>query len=134
MKRAAGFSLLEVIAAIMVLAITFGVLMEVAGGSIRLSRNAAEHTQASMWARTLLDTRFTFEPLKPGTSEGRFDSHYRWKLSVMPWTGPGVTVAPGGLRMYRIDLDVLWGAQPSERSAHFSTLRIGSASSPAQPL
>jgi general secretion pathway protein I len=127
-RHARGFSLLEVIAAIMLLAIAFGALMEVAGGSIRLSKDAADHSQAALWARTLLDTRFAIDPVKPGVTEGRFDDHYHWKLDVEPWTAPGVTQAANAnaMQMYRLDLDVMWGSEPFEQHAHFSTLRIGS--------
>ncbi|GAB2563154.1 prepilin-type N-terminal cleavage/methylation domain-containing protein [Dyella jejuensis] len=127
-RHARGFSLLEVIAAILLLAITFAALMEVAGGSIRLSQNAAEHTQAALWARTLLDTRFTLDPIQTGTSEGHFDNRYRWRLQVTPWVGPGVTApaTPYAFQMYKLDLDVMWGTAPFDHTAHFSTLRIGS--------
>lgn len=127
-RRAGGFSLLEVIAAILLLAITFGALMEVAGGAIRLSQNASAHTQAALWARSLLDTRFALDPIQPGVSEGRFNDHYRWRLAVVPWVAPGVTPAanPNAMQMYRLDLDVMWGSGLFEQKAHFSTLRIGS--------
>lgn len=133
-RHARGFSLLEVIAAILLLALTFGALMEVAGGSIRLSQSASEHTQAALWARTLLDTRFALDPMQAGESEGRFDDRYRWRLQVAPWVAPGVTPAANAnaLQMYRLDLDVMWGTQPFEHTAHFSTLRIGSSNA-AQP-
>jgi general secretion pathway protein I len=128
LRHARGFSLLEVIAAILLLAITFGALMEVAGGSIRLSQNASQYTQAALWARSLLDTRFTLDPMQPGVTEGRFDDHYRWRLQVTPWAAPGVTPAANAnaMQMYQLNLDVMWGAPPFERVAHFSTLRIGS--------
>jgi general secretion pathway protein I len=127
-RHARGFSLLEVIAAILLLAITFGALMEVAGGSIRLSQKASEYTQAALWARSLMDTRFALDPIQPGVSEGHFDDHYRWRLQVAPWVAPGVTPAANAnaMQMYRLDLDVMWGSGLFERKAHFSTLRIGS--------
>ncbi|GLQ99463.1 type IV pilus modification PilV family protein [Dyella mobilis] len=127
-RRHRGFSLLEVIAAILLLAVTFGALMEVAGGSIRLSQNASEHTQAALWARSLLDTRFALDPIQTGVTEGHFDNHYRWRLQVTPWVAPGVQPAANAsaMQMYRLDLDVMWGSAPFERKAHFSTLRIGS--------
>ena len=136
MRHARGFSLLEVIAAIMLLAIAFGALMEVAGGSIRLSKDAADHSQAALWARTLMDTRFAIDPVKPGVTEGRFDEHYRWKLAVTPWTAPGVAPAANAnaMQMYRLDLDVMWGAEPFQHKAHFSTLRIGTANNPTATL
>ncbi|MBE1159406.1 prepilin-type N-terminal cleavage/methylation domain-containing protein [Dyella sp. 7MK23] len=127
-RQVRGFSLLEVIAAILLLAVTFGALMEVAGGSIRLSQNAARHTQAALWARSLLDTHFALDPIQPGVSQGQFNDYYRWRMSVVPWVGPGVALAPNpnAMQMYRIDLDVMWGSSPFEQKAHFSTLRIGS--------
>lgn len=133
-RRTHGFSLIEVIAAILLLAITFAALMEVAGGSIRLSQNAAEYSQVALWARSLLDTRYTLDPIQPGVSEGHFNSRYRWHLQVTPWVAPGVPPAGNGnsTQMYRLDLDVMWGVEPFERHAHFSTLRLGS-NTPATP-
>ncbi|GLQ49007.1 type IV pilus modification PilV family protein [Dyella flava] len=135
-RHARGFSLLEVIAAILLLAVTFGALMEVAGGSIRLSQNASEYTQAALWARSLMDTRFALDPIQPGVSQGQFDDHYRWRLEVVPWVAPGVTPAPNAnaLQMYQLNLDVMWGSGPFQRTAHFSTLRIGSPNNAAPSL
>jgi general secretion pathway protein I len=121
--RERGFSLLEVIAAILLLAITFAALMKVAGGSIALTRNADDHSQAALWARSLLDTVDITTPLHPGSSDGRFDSHYRWHLVVTPWN-PGQGDANAPIHMVKLDLDVFWGGLPRERSAHFSTLRV----------
>ncbi|WP_199098544.1 prepilin-type N-terminal cleavage/methylation domain-containing protein [Dyella sp. ASV21] len=122
MKRQRGFSLLEVIAAMLLLAIAFAALMKVAGGSIALTRNADDHSQAALWARSMLDTVDLTAPLRPGTTEGRFDQHYRWRLVVSPWSAPGAS-ANASIRMFKLDLDVIWGPRLRERSAHFSTLR-----------
>ncbi|WP_130617249.1 type IV pilus modification PilV family protein [Dyella amyloliquefaciens] len=137
--RARGFSLLEVIAATLLLAIAFTALLKVAGGSIALTRNADDHSQAALWARSLLDTVDITTPLRAGSSEGRFDDHYRWRLVVTPWNPPptpGQAPAQGPvpgqapetgappMRMMKLDLDVFWGARVHERSAHFSTLRL----------
>lgn len=137
--RARGFSLLEVVAATLLLAIAFAALLKVAGGSITLTRNADDHSQAALWARSLLDTVDITTPLRAGTSEGRFDDHYRWRLVVAPWNppptpgqAPAQALVPGQapetgappMRMVKLDLDVYWGARLRERSAHFSTLRL----------
>ncbi|MDQ6647042.1 MAG: prepilin-type N-terminal cleavage/methylation domain-containing protein [Pseudomonadota bacterium] len=122
-QRAAGFSLLEVIAAIMLLAIAFTALMKVAGASISLTQNAAAHSEAAMWARSRLDSAFVGEPIKPGSSSGQFNQNFRWQLDVTPWH-PG-TAPNAPLRMYQLDLDVMWGPATHPRSAHFRTLRLG---------
>lgn len=123
--RQQGFSLLEVVAAIFLLAIAFTALMQVAGGSMALSQNAADYSRAAMWARSLLDTADIGTPLQPGQSDGRFDQQYRWHLTVTPWQPADVNAnASSPLHLVRLDLDVRWGPVGRERSAHFSTLRF----------
>jgi hypothetical protein len=114
-----------VIAAIMLLAIAFTALMKVAAASISLTQNAAEHSQAAMRARSLLDSAFVGEPIKPGSSSGRFDQRYRWQLDVTPWNEAGNAPPGMPLHLYQLDLDVLWGPPAHPRSAHFRTLRLG---------
>ncbi|TCV92011.1 general secretion pathway protein I [Luteibacter rhizovicinus] len=127
-RAARGFSLLEVIAAIAILAIAFAALMQVAGSSMSLTARAGERTQAALRARSMLDSAFVMEPLREGSSEGRFDDTYRWRMTVTPWqaaaSGNGVP-QDASRRLYRLDLDVLWGGDNNERSARFSTLRMG---------
>ncbi|WP_082547628.1 prepilin-type N-terminal cleavage/methylation domain-containing protein [Rhodanobacter sp. Soil772] len=120
-----GFSLLEVIAAIMLLAIAFTALMKVAGASISLTHNAAEHSEAAMWARSLLDSAFVGEPVKPGSRSGRFNPQYRWQLDVTPWNQAGPALPGAPLQLYQLDLAVSWGPPAHPRSAHFRTLRLG---------
>ena len=132
-SRARGFSLLEVIAAVLLLAITFASLMRVAGSSLNLTTRSAERSQAAMWAHSLLDSAFVLEPIHAGRSSGRFDQRYHWRLDVQPYQ-PVPTVAVAGpqpqspaspLRLYRLDLDVLWTSAGHDYSARFSTLRVG---------
>ncbi|WP_343124514.1 prepilin-type N-terminal cleavage/methylation domain-containing protein [Rhodanobacter sp. C01] len=119
-----GFSLLEVIAAIMLLAIAFTALMKVAGASISLNRNAAEHSEAAMWARSMLDSAYVGEPLQTGSRSGQFDHQFRWRLDVSPWNQVGVAPPTATLHLYQLDLDVQWGPLAHPREAHFRTLRL----------
>jgi general secretion pathway protein I len=133
-RRARGFSLLEVIAAILLLAVAFAALLAVAGSSLDLTARAGERSEAALWARSLLDSAFVLEPIQEGTREGRFDERYRWKLKVAPWRPDGA--AGGGnplLQMYRLDLTVYWGPSGHEREASFSTLRTVARTPDAGP-
>jgi general secretion pathway protein I len=135
MKHQRGFSLLEVIAAMLLLAVAFAALMKVAGGAIALSRNAAAHDEAALWARSLLDSTFVTEPVAPGSRSGRFNDRYRWTLDVTPWQPPGTPppgAQPAGMppgaaaqQLYRLDLAVQWGSATHPQVAHFDTLRLG---------
>ena len=119
-----GFSLLEVIAAIMLLAIAFAALMKVAGASINLTQNAAGYSEAALWARGLLDGAYVGESIRPGNSSGQFDNRYRWQLNVTPWNQAGIAPPAAPMHMYQLDLSVLWGPNSHPRSAHFRTLRL----------
>ena len=131
--RARGFTLLEVIAAVLLLAITFASLMRVAGSSLALTARSAERSEAAMWARSLLDSAFVLEPIRVGQSSGRFDERYRWRLDVRPFQPPAGAPANGPqprapaspLKLYRLDLDVMWKSAGHDYSARFSTLRVG---------
>lgn len=135
-SRQRGFSLLEVIAAIAVLAIAFAALMQVAGSSLSLTARANERTQAALRARTLLDGAFVMEPVREGGSEGRFDDTYRWRMNVSRYQPPDekpVTDGAIAAGMYRLDLDVIWGQGGDERHARFSTLRLAGSGGGGSP-
>ena len=122
-----GFSLLEVIAALLLLAITFTALMKVAGGAIGLTQRAADRSEAAMWARSLLDSVFVMEPVRVGTQSGRFDSKFRWQLQVTRWDPNGRPQPNQPLQMYRLDLTVSWQGQGHPHTARFDTLRLANA-------
>ncbi|MBB6189399.1 prepilin-type N-terminal cleavage/methylation domain-containing protein [Rhodanobacter sp. MP7CTX1] len=137
-RRQQGFSLLEVIAAILLLAVTFTALMKVAGSAISLTQNAAEHSEAAMWARGKLDSAFVGESVKLGSSSGQFNAKFRWQLDVTPWDQVGAAPPGARLHLYQLDLDVMWGPPGHPRSAHFRTLRLSgldlaAGSNPLQP-
>lgn len=118
----AGFSLLETIAAILLLALAFGAVMHVAGAATEVMGHARELNRIAMWADTTLDAMGRLEPLHEGTREGWYDKRYQWHTTVT-----AQTPMPGqepDLRMYRIDLDIRWRDGRAQRNAHFATLRL----------
>jgi general secretion pathway protein I len=132
--RANGFTLLEVLAAIALLGIAFAVLMQVAGGAIGLTGQAADASEAAMWARSKLDSAYVVEPLQPGRSAGRFDRKFRWQLDVTPWHA-AASDDQTPLQLYQLDLQVSWGAAAHPHTANFRTLRLLSSTHPgAEPM
>lgn len=128
-----GFTLIEVLAAILLLAVAFTALLGVAGASTALTQNAANRSQAALWARSLLDGAFVATPPQPGHSSGRFDRKFSWQLDVTPWdagagnAGAGSQAeagAPERLRLYQLDLEVSWGTPDRPQAAHFRTLQL----------
>lgn len=130
--RQRGFSLIEMVAAFVVFALGFGVLMGILTASIRNTRLAADYTQAALWAQTRLDVVGIGEKLEPGHKSGRFDDAFRWELEISKYEPPDPATAANvesfqGVDMFRVDLEVLWGERRNPRSAHFVTLRSANA-------
>lgn len=119
---AAGFSLLETIAAILLLALAFGAVMHVAGAATELTRHARELNRIAMLADSTMDAMGRREPLREGTQTGAYDTRHQWRTVISP-QDPFPVQAPD-LHVYRIDLDITWRDGSAARSAHFVTLRV----------
>ncbi|WP_233496902.1 prepilin-type N-terminal cleavage/methylation domain-containing protein [Dyella sp. AtDHG13] len=117
-----GFSLLEVIAAILLLAVAFAALLKVAGASLHLADHSGQISRADMWAQAKLDALGVTEPVAVGESAGDFGKDYRWHLRVRPWQD-GDPPQGSPLSLYRVDLDVRWGSSRRPQVLHYTTLR-----------
>jgi general secretion pathway protein I len=112
MKHAGGFTLLEMLAALTVLALCAAA---VAGGlaqSARALQQSQRSDRLSMAARSLLD-ELGEGPLQPGQQQGVWDG-VQWTLQVRR-----EPTAPGPA-LYRLDLSVAAGG----RRQTFSTLQV----------
>ena len=143
LRRNAGFTLIELIAAFVIFALGFGILMQILGGALHTTKQSAEYTQAALFAQSLLDVQGVGEPLEEGGRSGQFDERFSWQLNVskyqpIPVTsnnsllqpGPSPITAPGGMELFQLELVVNWGNQYLMHHARFVTLR---AMGPARP-
>lgn len=146
--RARGFTLIEIVAALVLFAIALGIFMQMTGNSLRAARQAQFYSVAALHAQSLLDAAGHGETLREGVSSGRLDDGTEWTLRVakadvdtiampVPQAPAGVT-APGapaplppaaGVReevpvdLYRLDLTIRWDDGRGRREAAFTTLR-----------
>lgn len=121
-RPARGFSLLETIAAILLLAIAVAALMRVASASLNLADRLGQTTRADMLAQGKLDGLGIAEPLRAGEYDGMFDRDYRWRLRIAPWQGDDPPTE-SGLMLYRVELHVSWGDTRHPRDMKYVTLR-----------
>ena len=129
--RSRGFTLIELIAAFVIFALGFGVLMQILGGALHTTRQSAEATQAALYAQSLLDIQGIGEPLQEGGSSGDFDDTYHWQLNVVrfqPQVSAGSALNPamtaaGQPELFQLELIVNWGNQYLQHHARFVTLR-----------
>jgi len=123
-RRNRGFSLLETLAAMLLLAICFGALMHATSASMALSTRANDYTQASMWASGLLDRIFVTEFPAEGLHTGKFDATYRWSMKVETLADSATLPTSDPLHLYRVELTVEWSEDGKPAKATFATSRL----------
>ncbi len=114
----AGFTLLEMLAALVVMALCSGVLLMAFGQSARSLQQVDRADRLSQAARSVLDDQ-AVGVLQPGQSSGVMDNSIQWLMGVS-----ALPTVAGQPRLLRVDLTVSEG----RRQARFSTLRLVSPS------
>lgn len=134
MKRAsAGFSLLELLVAFVILALTLSVMMRIFSGGLRNVGLADEYSRAILLAESRL-SELGIQPVE-GEAEGGFDEKFRWHSTIRPWAddadAQGVEAQPLPVRLMEIEVRVAWGEQGGKsREVGLSTLQLASAPAP----
>ena len=125
-----GFTLIEAIAAFVLLALFLGVLMSSLSVSMRNTVRAEQESLAAQWAQSKLDLVGIGEKLETGNTRGEFDDDFRWEMVVEEYepvreveSEMPIDMDSLGMHLYRVDLDVFWGGRDNERGARFTTLR-----------
>lgn len=124
--RARGFTLIEVIAAIALLAIAFAIALGALGKSAQNAAHAAALDAAVEHVQSLFAEQGLIEPLKNGSTRGTFEDGMRWTLKVhaLPRAAQGTGAAavalqqPGeammaqaaNIELYQLDATVQYGA------------------------
>jgi general secretion pathway protein I len=106
-----GFTLLEVLVALVVLSTTVVAALQLFGGGLRLARTAGDHAEAALVASAKLAD---LEPgaLTEGQTDGT-DGPYRWtrRVTLDPALLPVEADSPETLRirLARVSVEVRWG-------------------------
>ncbi|MEO8001628.1 MAG: prepilin-type N-terminal cleavage/methylation domain-containing protein, partial [Arenimonas sp.] len=123
-RIANGFTLLEVLMAVGLLAVISALVISTMSGGLRQVRWSSQASEASMHAQSLLDTIGTMEFIEPDTKQGSWEEgKYRYQLDIKEVPDPSLgadtpvaeieTISPPVL--YQIILLVSWGDKPQEQ-------------------
>ncbi len=121
-SRVAGFSLLEVLVAFVLLALVLGALLRVFGQGLAHAAIAEEYARAALLAESHLASLGQQEPLLPGTWRGNFDDRFRWELYLLPHEEDTASPIPAAL--LRAELTVFWSSGSRQRQLTLTTLRL----------
>jgi general secretion pathway protein I len=134
-----GFSLLEILVAFSILALSLGVLMQIFSGSLRNADITRDQAQAVILAQSLLSAAGVETPLAQGENNGVHAGKFRWLLRVSPFVDAAsaaeAAAAPRqvlALDLWQVTVRVDWGEPPAaaERSVALTTLRARPVAGP----
>lgn len=111
-RRQSGFSLLEMLVAFAIMAMSLGLIYRVAGGSARNVTDAAQAQQAAWLAESLLNTHNSL--LEDGWNEDGKKAGFTWQVRSTPYNS-GIN-APLTVPMHEIRIAIQWtlGSRPGE--------------------
>jgi general secretion pathway protein I len=127
-----GFSLIEVLAAFVILALVATALFRVFSGSLRNASAADEWSRALLLAESQLDLAASADPLKETTENGSdATGTMQWETRVVAYSPPGTSPELEqaaqllGTRLYRVTTDVKFpGVIKGERTLSLATVKL----------
>jgi len=124
--RRRGFTLLEILVALVILGLSLGIYLQIFSAGIGSTRAAQSLSTAVMLAESKLAALGAEEPLAAGESQGRFDDRFRWRAIVAPFSAEGDPQRDAGRRveLYAVQVIVSWQGLLGERSYALSSLKL----------
>lgn len=104
-----GFTLLEVLVAFVILALSLGVILQILSLSMRTTDSASAHQQALLLAESRLAELVAPNELRSGRDQGRIDERFDWTSQVERFDFPDQDpVVESPWVPYKIDVTVHW--------------------------
>ena len=128
-RSSRGFTLLEVMLAFVVFALSFATVLEIMAGSMRSVRRASDDTEVALFAQSIIDLVGTEIPVEEGRFSGTGMDRYQWNLDIYLYEVSDEDIRTqelaemSGIELYRVDLDIDWETGRRQRDLHFSTIR-----------
>ena len=131
-RRARGFSLLEVLVAFVILALVGTALFRLFSGALGNASAADDLSRAVLVAESVLAEAAATQPLREATQQGTVDDgRIEWTTRIAPYAAPGVNpdTERGSeslpLRLYRVSVEVAFpAANGGRRTLALATTRI----------
>jgi general secretion pathway protein I len=113
-----GFSLLELLVAFAIMAMSVGLHYRAAGGSVRSVGDAERHEYAVALAESLLAS-YDVIPAEGANSSGE-SAGLRWEVRTQPY--PTTVTEPNAALLHQLSVQVSWGDASQSRQVQLVTL------------
>lgn len=122
----AGFTLVEVLVAFVILAVFLSVLYQTFSAGLGGLDNAQRYATASLHAESLLAEIGTAQSLEEGDTEGDLSDGFRWKTSIRDIeTNNKSSIGGKKVTAFDIAVSVFWKSGREVKSVTLKTVRLG---------
>ena len=125
-----GFTLLEILLAIVILGVSLTVIMQQFSAGLRIAYTSKTYTTAISYAKQKLEEFQLQQEIEETEERGDFDDGYSWRVTIVPYEdyleeeGEDEDLFEHlPLEMYRLDSVVSWIEGDKEKSVLLSTLK-----------
>ena len=119
-----GFTLIEILVAISILAISLVVILQLFSGGLKSSRLSDEYTRGIFHAREKMGEVLLSKDLSEGETEGEFADSFRWKCLVERIERAEEDEEKLPFNMFNIKVDIIWDVGDKEKRFQVSTIKI----------
>ena len=123
-----GFSLLEILVAFSILAISLGIILKIFSTGITSAQVTGDYTIAVQIAQNLLDKTGSESPLKLGEINGSENKLYQWRVTVAlkVFTSPELDLHDLPVALFDVTARVWWGGEnkSDDRVVELHTLKL----------
>lgn len=128
-RQQCGFSLLEILIAFSILALSLGILLNIFSGGVNTAMIADDYTVAVQIAESLMAKTGSEIPIKDHQSSGVENEKYRWSLSIRPYTPASEAIDPKNIaaEIFKVNAIVAWGegeGGSDDREVQLATLKL----------
>lgn len=120
-----GFSLLEIMVAFTLLALSLTVLMQAFGGGVHLLGDAERFARAATLAQSQLARLGIDVPIAEGYTQGEWPPDYHWQMKVAPFYLPPPLAEHPSWQLFQVEVTVGWDEAGRLRVYRLTSLRIG---------
>jgi general secretion pathway protein I len=120
-----GFTLIEVVVAVLVLALSMSAILQLIAGGLGATRRAEIRATAALLAQSRLAAIGAGLPIAPGEAEDSFDNGYVWRETIEPIDAGDVGAAQmSQATLYRVSVSVYSGPDRAEPEITLNSLRL----------
>ncbi len=123
-----GFTLIEVLVSMMVMAISLSVIMNLFSGGLRSKKRADDYVTAIDFANHKIQETLLERTIEPGIQEGSFENGYYWKMEISQDDDNNIQGSKGvikqGLDIYILNVEIIWKHHEVEKIYSIRTLKL----------